>query len=502
MAIGDLSVRKRSLLPLAAGLLTAQGISTLFVWDSNARMQQSVDAIETAGWLAVPAGPAAATLDTLGAAFWGGLFFTLSTGAGLALATWAALYLWRWLFRGSPRLLGLLAAIWLVSLAAVNARGWVLFPSLLVLCVPLATAAAAMHRPAAASGRPAGRWMVSLLTLVLLAVIWATQFEPQAFSTVRDHLLLSNPMGRTVNDFYYRYTLYAAEAFKSFDQKTLRTWRLEAGAHTPAARRLASVLANNDVLETPRWRHADLTVRPLQTRLLFVSSTGKRLEIEQGAFFSDPNRWLRAFSETTDRYATFRQMTFAGLLFGFPILLYVAIHGVVGRITDRLLQDRTAAWVAAAVCLAVGLLLFVPILAARPQAIPAGALGTALASGDWRQRVAALRQAEKERIDISGFDQYRVLLNSPRVAERYWLARALAFSRNAATHADLLALMHDPHPNVVCQAYYALGRRGDRSAITVIKDRMVQSDHWYTQWYGYRALRGLGWRQTRSTSAL
>ena len=78
------------------------------------------------------------------------------------------------------------------------------------------------------------------------------------------------------------------------------------------------------------------------------------------------------------------------------------------------------------------------------------------------------------------------------------LARVLALSSGAATYRDLLRMLNDPHPNVVCQVYYALGRRGQKSAIPLIINNIKQSAHWYTQWYGYGALRKLGWRQSRS----
>jgi HEAT repeat protein len=80
------------------------------------------------------------------------------------------------------------------------------------------------------------------------------------------------------------------------------------------------------------------------------------------------------------------------------------------------------------------------------------------------------------------------------------LARALAFSRDPATFSDLLHLMQDSHSNVVCQSYYALGQRGQQTAIKAIEAQMVQSDHWYTQWYGYRAMRRLGWHQIQLKS--
>ncbi len=499
MQIGEVSIRKRSMRPLAAGLMTAQVIAILFVWQSNTHLHHSIQAVQAAGWLAIPAGPAAASLTTFGAAFRGGLFFTLSIGAGLALATWASLYFWRWVFCGNRAFLVATAGIWLLLIAATAWQG-ALFPSLFVICVPLATAVAALQKSSSAvSGRHhAPGWMVSLGTLLLLTGLWATQFNAQMFSNIRDHLLLSNPVGGMVNDFYYRNTLYAAEAFKTMDQKTWVTWRWAASAPSPASRRLAGALAQHDLLETPVFAQADLTVAHLSAaQLSFALQNGKTLQIESQAFYADPGRWLQTLSSLDDRYGIFRQMTLAGLLLGFPILLFAGVQGALLRLYTRFVRDSRATWMAAATCLLIGLLLLIPVAAGRTEAIETRTLAAVLAGDDRHQRVAALRRIEQEGIDITQFDQHRQLLNSPWAAERYWLARALAFNRKADSHADLLALLYDPHPNVVCQAIYALGRRGDPSAIALIKERLLRSDHWYVQWYGYQAMRGLGWRQSR-----
>ena len=133
-----------------------------------------------------------------------------------------------------------------------------------------------------------------------------------------------------------------------------------------------------------------------------------------------------------------------------------------------------------------------------PSAINADTLAGALSARQWPLRVAALRHIAAHQIEIARYPQYLEIAASPLVVERYWLARALAGSRDSATYEQLIRLMKDPHPNVVCQAYYALGTRGRPAAIDPIQTQMARSGHWYTQWYGYRALRKLGWHQNRS----
>jgi len=107
-----------------------------------------------------------------------------------------------------------------------------------------------------------------------------------------------------------------------------------------------------------------------------------------------------------------------------------------------------------------------------------------------------------ERLDMADFPAYRRMLASPHIPERYWLVKALAVSRHPETYHDLLAFLDDPHANVVSMAFYGLGQRGDRQAIKEILRRIQTSDHWYNQWYAYKALRRLGWRQRTPKNAL
>jgi len=125
-------------------------------------------------------------------------------------------------------------------------------------------------------------------------------------------------------------------------------------------------------------------------------------------------------------------------------------------------------------------------------------LTEALESERWQKRVAALKIIQQKGIEVGDFQAYQGMLRSPHIPERYWLVRALGVSKQPETYKDLLAFLDDPHPNVVCMAFYALGRRRDKRAVSEIIKRIETSDDWYNQWYAYKALRTLGWRQRKS----
>jgi hypothetical protein len=484
-------------LPIMAGLLLAQMIATLFVWQSNLHILSQTEALTAAGWLPLPAGPAAALLKSPRAALGGGLFFTLSSGAGLVLAAWGAVQLRRRLFGNARGTLAVLVFIWLGAVVAINARGLAGFPTTLVLLPPGVTAGLTLWGLRRRSDPPGGTiWLIPVGVLILLTALWATRLDQGLFTAIRDHILLSNPIGQQVNDYYYSHTLHAAELFKSLEQKTIRTCRLSDDLEAAMAARLRRSLAAGDVLTLPAGYPADLVLRGNGSGFEF-SVGGTRLTIEDEAA-ALPARWLPRLSSMTDRFAPFRRMTFFGLLLGFPILLFMGVYGGLRWIAGALLKPTTAALSASLLCFTAGILLFLPLLGSRAVDIAPADVNSFLADAAWERRVAGLRWIETHQLEITDYPAYRALLTSPRVVERYWVARAMALSRSHQSHGELLILMQDSHPNVICQVYYALGKRGDPRAIEPIRKKLLRSDHWYTQWYGYRALRELGWRQTPS----
>ena len=485
--------------PIAAGLATAHLLGTLFVRQSNLSLLAQTRALTADGWFSLPRGPAAASLETWAAAFWGGLFYTLSVGAILTLTTWSLLRLRdRW-GRQRPRVAWCMAAAWLMLLVAVNLKGLSLYATLFAVGVPLVTVAAAWLA-APATAKPSSGWqnLIPALVLVALTAMWSTQLNQQLFITIRDHVLLPNTAGQKVNDFYYRYTLYAAEAFKAFDQKSIRTCRLDGVIDPRLKERLVKALAQKDILSVTEDIPVDLIVAPDRRQLRLSSSNGTHIDVDSAAFFKDMNRWLLTFARADDRLAPLRRVIFVGVLIGFPILLYLCVYGLLRFVIGLFWDRHRAVWITSGVCLLIGILLFILMPDGGNRDFSRDQLAVVLESDRWEERVVALRQAEKQRTDITGLMDVGRHLQSPSVVERYWLARVLAYSRGPGAYPRLLALTRDPHPNVICQAYYALGQRGDRRAIATIREQMAQSDHWYTQYYGYNAIRKLGWTQTRS----
>lgn len=478
------------------GLIVAQILATIQVYLSNVRFYRSLVAISNAGYLIIPNQRIMPTLQGFASAFFGGLFFTLSVGAWITLLTLGAVWLWDRLFYRNRLVSIVLVAIWAGCLVMVNIRGIDLMASSYFIFVPCMVLFVTLRMPAGSSEKKWRDGIVCVGPVLFLAALWFTQMGSHLFLDIRDHLLLSNRFGTKINDFYYNYTLYPAEAFKSLDQKVLRTYRLEQIRDNSLAESIDRRLINHDYLRVEGDSPIDLTISQKGAFLVFSNEQRDILEVTPQAFFSTTGKLLREFSVRSDKHRFFRKFTFFSLLMGFPLILYVFLFFSFRTGTGFFLKMRTSSMCASAICLAIGISLFAFFVQSSVKSAEIRDVAVALESERWQERVAALKLIEKGGKEVSDFRAYRSMLKSPRIPVRYWLARSLGVSRNPETYDDLAGLLDDSHPNVVSMAFYALGKRGDKRAINVILKNIDVSNHWYNQWYAYKALRRLGWKQT------
>ncbi|MGD9271227.1 MAG: HEAT repeat domain-containing protein [Syntrophobacterales bacterium] len=481
------------------GLLIAQVIATIQVYLSNLDLYRSLSAIQAAGFLTIPNQRTMSSLQDFGPAFLGGLFFTFSLGAGLSLLSLAAAWVWHRLFSRSRPVLIVLLLFWMGSVVVLNVRGFSIGATCYFLAIPPVVFLATLRWIPPLSGQRVWvRGVVHTIPVAVLALLWTSQLDGHLFVDFRDLVLLSNPVGTKINDFYYDYTLFPAEVFKSLEQKLLKTCSLRNFEKGSLLARVEKELLSYDYLNVGTNDAVDLIV--LQDDNMLVFNHGKRTihQTTPADFLAHPGAALHELSAKTDKNGFFRQLTFRSLVIGLPLALYLLLHALIRFVCCFFLDVRTSSIIASVLCLIVGLSILIPFLYMRGASFEFDNVPQALASESWQERVAALRIIEQKGLEVSSFQHYPQLLTNPRIAVRYWLVRGLAVSRRPETYRDLLAFLDDPHPNVVSMAFYGLGQRGDWRAVSEILTRIKTSDHWYNQWYAYKALRTLGWKQKKS----
>jgi hypothetical protein len=476
-----------------AGLLVAQAVATLQVRQSNLALHAKMEAVRQAGFLSVPNQFVLPSLKALTAAFWGGLFFTLSLGAGLTLGTMAAAWLLPCAGPRSRLQRYLPIFLWALLLIWINLSGFDLYVNLYFVLIP--PVVFLLNRRRIETDRQWRNMVVHVLPVIFLALMWFTQFDRHLFVDIRDRLLLSNPIGQRVNHFYYHYTLYAAEVFKSPSQKLIKTSFIDISPKSSQHQLLEHILSRFDWLPVKSGVPVDLIVRQNQQRLELTDAGRVVSTTTIGEMRRKPEIILQQFAQKTDRYDRFRRMTFYGLLYGFPILLYIGAHVVFRRLWDLLPNVHRSVGLASASCLLLGVVIWAFFQHGRVDIAGSENIAEALSSGRWQVQVAALRRCREEGIDVRRMVVYPTLKKSRHIPVRYWLVDALAVSRYPQVDDELTDFLDDPSLNVCCQACAVLGQRGDPKVIEKLLHLVNQSKEWYLQLYSYNALKALGWNQ-------
>ncbi len=486
---------------LFLGLFVAQVIATIQVYVSNLHLHATLTAVIEAGYFPIPNEGFMHNLRELVPAILGGLFFTLSVGAGLTFISIAAALFWVHLIHQTKIFLITYLILWIGAIFMLNLRGFCPMVTLYFLIIPPVVFLVTV------------KWTslripeMSLVTRVihiippfLLAIFWATQTSGNLFLEFRDNLLLSNSWGTKINNFYYANTLYPAEAFKSLEQKILKTADLGRIKKEPVASAMERALVNYDYLNVGGNREVDLKVLEDGNKFLFMNRGKIILRASLQNFLSETEKVLKVFSLKSDRYAFFRQFTFFCLLLGLPLTIYVVLHALFSLLTYPFVSFKVSSIIASIVCFLFGMSLWVAFVELRGERIEGKELPAALESEDWRKRISALKTIVHNRIEISDFSNYQRFMTSSHIPERFWFVGTLGVSRRPDTHKEILPFLDDPHPNVERMALHALGQRGDKVAIPEIIKRIETSDHWFSQWYAYKALRALGWKQIKNSN--
>ncbi|MDZ7698607.1 MAG: HEAT repeat domain-containing protein [Deltaproteobacteria bacterium] len=501
---GNSDIRIVLFLPLVLiqGLFLTQILATLHIYGSNQQLKSRLATITDAGYLAIPNPNILDSLNTFWPSFWGGLFMTLSIGAGLSLFGLIAAMLWRVLLKRNKWIMALLLLVWLGSVAMMNVNGLNAMVSLYFLMIPPSVFGAALKWMPSDMGKPFPQaWFVPLLSMAALAICGFSQLQRQdLFLDIRDRLLLSNSFGTTINDFYYQYTRYPSAAIESFNQRLLRTCNLD-GVGSPSLKKsLERILINHDYLPINDGQQVDLFIEQRADGLLFKHGRSITFNVSPVELTQHPSRVLDAFSAHTDRNRYFRWFGFLSLLIAFPLVLYIFVHALFAVVLCFFMGLRAALIGASIICFVLGVSLLIPLHLYRDR-VSDGSLERLLRSGRWQDRTAVLKTIYRTKAEIAAFDAYKGLLGSRFIAERYWLMKAMGVSESPETFGHLVAFLKDPHPNVKAAAYDALGNRKNPQAVKAILDDIKALNAWYPQWYAYKALRELGWNQrTRSDS--
>ncbi len=490
------TTRFKILAIFTAGLFASQILSFIHVYLSNTVYHDTLTAITHAGYLAVPNQVAASELKTFFAAFNGGLFFTLTVGLCLTVLS----FLFAWLLYRLPVRSNLTFIlpffVWLFCLANANLEGFSSLVFFQLLVIPpiifiLSMKALLHHREEQTDKNPA----MHMAIFAAFAIFAASNADMNIFIDIRDGLLLNTPAGRSINAFYYDNSLYAARVFKSPGQRLLKTCVLNSEIQISLKKRIIKRLLSHDYIP----------VESNVTPDLYIEKNGEELELKCRDrlvtkssiedFLGKHTAILKRFERESDRHGFFRRFTMFSILFVVVLVVFLVLYLPFYFLLKKFISLKKACLIAGVLCIFSGW--FFSTLFGGGYQVNDENLSETFESSDVDYRVAALKYIHRNHIDINVFQFYSDITKMNNITERYWFAKNLRDRRGPLVRNALVKLLDDPHFNVVCMAFHSLGSIGSKKDITEIIKRIKTSDNWYEQWYAYKAMRRLGWKQKR-----
>lgn len=406
---------------LLIGFFTAQILATIHVYLSNTNLYLNLITIENAGYLVIPNRQIMAHLNEFAPAFFGGLFFSSTLGVCLTLLTSALVWLWDRLFSRDKLFLIFFLLFLIGCVAGINHRDFCPMVTSYFIVIPAVTFIFALKWMPLKDNQ---RVLLYLIPLALLGLLWAFQMSNHIFYDIRDHLLLSNSMGKKINELYYKYTLYPAQVFKPLAQKTLKTCSFEHINNKSSEVLLERELLKQDYLNIGENNEADLKISEQDNILIFKNRGKTILQTSMTDFIARPMAVLNEFSIKSDRHYFFRQFVLFSILTGSPIALYTILHALFNLVMHLFVDSRISTIIASLLCFSIGAALLLSL------------------------------HVNTKTIDTK--NPTKIIENDSQFDKK------------------------------------------DRQAVQKLIKKINNSDNWYDQLNAYKALRTLGWKQTRS----
>ncbi|MBF0413757.1 MAG: HEAT repeat domain-containing protein [Desulfamplus sp.] len=294
-----------------------------------------------------------------------------------------------------------------------------------------------------------------IITLSITGIFYYLKCDKSFFLRARDYILLSSRHGEILNDFYYRYNLYAVEAIKptNFGKSALQK-------------------SSEDHNKTIRF-------------LCFVGLT----------LILPITIYLISY-----------------------LSIFHLIRFVTQKDTNRFIVKFFPSIAAGLVNIVIALFIFYSLYPLSLTQKPLN-IKNMLDHSDYRIRTEGVRElcrynnvtsknraiADKDGANTADRENNDNIWNYPdfikhamngNIAEKYWLANSFKTAKDCQALPYLKQLIDDPSINVQCAAIEAMAaiciNQHDLNIVYILERKIVDSDEWYVQKKAYNALKRAG----------
>ena len=348
---------------LLGGILTAWVISFFHVSSSNHQLIRTINLLMSAGHTVVPQGKALTSLASPSSAVWSALFIVMTAGLLVITLSMTTAILFISLFTHPKTRILANAALWFAITGVLFFMGEALWTQLYTSTIPLvifyivekqynghvrppdttknkrtritdselfhinthglppttnhesfdmAMLINSFQIKRRKSRKPLYknyRFLFAGISFLLVSGLFYVQCDKGIFLRARDTLLLETRIGKAVNEFYYTYTLYAAQAIQSPLQQQIKTCWVD--PEFSNRRSIKRALARYGWLDIPDKRRTSFRITKGGT-------------ISTDALIKHPLATLRHISQRNDAHAVMRQFCFWGLILALPSWIFLS----------------------------------------------------------------------------------------------------------------------------------------------------------------------------------
>jgi hypothetical protein len=339
---------------------------------------------------------------------------------------------------------------------------------------------------------------------ILMTTLYAYN-KDGLFSRIRDSFLLSNNLGDSINDFYYKYTLYAAETLKSPIQKQIKPCWIDPDIKEKL--KLKKALFQFGWLTTNKTINNTLIIKKnYKSQLEFIHNNKPLFSTSIENFLESPEKFLNMYSKRIDPKKFLRTLSSIGLMPGIPLLLFSFTYYILYLFCLITKNSKKARILSSSLTT----LLFISLLFyLNPESIKKPTNETTrnlLFSSDSRDRIHGLRVIYTEKYEIKDFTHIISELLKGEAVEKYWLANTLSRHSTKQNIRVLKTLIEDESMNVRTAAIRALSQiDSSKKSLKIFKQIINNSNlksnqnnnQWYVQFHAYNAYRK--WIVTNNT---
>lgn len=332
-------------------------------------------------------------------------------------------------------------------------------------------------------------FLICIAGFVISGLIYFFLADKSIFLRARDYLFLSSRPGILMNNFYYKYTLYAAQAVNSPLQAQMKTCWID--SQVPEKTQVKNILLKSGWITIPDKSKAFLRIEISGKNLAFQNNNQTIVSVSEKKFMNDPIHYLKKFSQKTDHLFFLKALCFVGLFFMLPFVCFMILFATLFFLYNLLTGYNLAVFFAGVSMVAVAgtaLLYLYPITGSKDMK----SLKAMLASQKSRPRIEALRIVYTKKADLWQFQEYlNQSLQDRSIAEKYWILKILSNSCTAKNIHVIKDLIQDKALNVRYSAIKALSSCDCSDASKQLFKKIAEtSRQWYEQYYALNAFRG------------